>query len=245
MRTHPFTRTGALFALLVSVSGSGNAEGGGLASLVAVGAQNLYITPASVATNFAAETAPCSFESATPLTTQLNATGMTFSGAGSVLNQCSEAIAAPGSSDNNFLAYQGSDSPVTEHIYFSGTQQTFLFSIIGSQTVAVAAMMGESIVASGMFGIEGPAAWQSVVLYNAEFNSVMITAGGDTENWALDDFYATAATTVPEPATLVLFAFGAALLLLVRLARRVELRELLVRQTNAGRRHVFFEMRNL
>ena len=219
MHAHPVLRAGTLCVLLLSIPSAGQAQGGGLASLVAVGAQNLYITPSSVFTGFTAANAPCSFANATPLTTQLGATGLTFSGTGSVLNQCSEAVAAPGPADNNFLAYQVSNTPVTEQIFFSGTQHMMLFSITGSQTFAVSAMMGETTVASGVFGVDAPDAWQPVVIHNAEFNSVRITAGGDMQQWALNDLYSTATTTVPEPPMLVLLACGAALLLLVRLRR--------------------------
>lgn len=205
------SHVGALAALLLLVPGTSSAQGG-LASLVAIGAQNLYITPTTVPTIFDGAQAPCTFGDATPLTNQLSSAGLTFSGTGSVLNQCSDISIEPSQADNNFLAFAGSNVPVSELITFSANQSMLLFSIIGSPMVSVAAMMGESTVASGSFGFEGSGHTHSVVIQNSVFNSVMITGGGEMQPWALDDLYSTPSAaipaTVPEPATLILLASG-------------------------------------
>ncbi|MEO7362482.1 MAG: PEP-CTERM sorting domain-containing protein [Gemmatimonadaceae bacterium] len=200
-------RMSALTALLTLGATSAAAQGG-LMQLVAVGAQNLYITPTTVANNFAGAPAPCSFGAASPLTNQLSGTGLTFSGTGAVLNSCANVIPTLTAPENNFLAYQATSTPVTERINFTTEQSSLLFSIAGTQGVSIQAFMNESLVAEGSFGLGDAEGWSSIAVYNAPFNRVVVSAGGDMNGWALDDLYSTSATTVPEPATFAMLAFG-------------------------------------
>ena len=136
---------------------------------------------------------------------------MTFTGPAVVLNECSNISNETGNPNNNFLAFAGSSVPVSESINFAGPQSMLLFSVIGSPTVSVEAMMNETPVSSGSFGFEGSGQTHLIVIQSSIFNNVVISGGGDMQPWALDNFYATPSaqiTTVPEPSTFMMLALG-------------------------------------
>ncbi|MEO9224812.1 MAG: PEP-CTERM sorting domain-containing protein [Gemmatimonadaceae bacterium] len=183
-----------------------NAQGaGGLMQLVAYGAQDVYLTPTTVATTFSGPPAPCSVAKADP---PGGLAGLIFIGSGSIVNQCANVIAAPSTQDNNFLAIPASSTPATESVQFSAPQSTLLFSVAGTPAVSVSALLGEDVVGTGSFNFENTAQWQSIAVYNTPFDGVKITGGGDGNAWTLDDLYSTPETTVPEPATTGMLALG-------------------------------------
>ena len=67
-----FPARAAVAASLLFLPATAVLAQGGLASLVAVGAQNLYITPSSVPTTFDGAAAPCSIEGEAPLVNQIS-----------------------------------------------------------------------------------------------------------------------------------------------------------------------------
>ena len=218
-------RVSALVVLAMLAASSANAQGaGGLMQLVAYGAQDVYLTPTTVPTIFSGPPAPCSIAKADPPGTL---GGLTFSGSGSIVNQCANVIAAPSTPDNNFLALPASSSPSTESVQFSAPQSMLLFSVAGTPAVSISALLGEDVVGTGSFSFASTAQWQSILVHNATFDGVMITGGGGARAWALDDLYSTPQTTVPEPATTGMLALGLGGLATVGRRRRLFRRRLL------------------
>ena len=193
-----------VLATLALASRPGGAQGG-LMQLVAFGAQNVYLTPSSVSINVDEIATGCNPRDANPLTNRYSRLGVTFSGSGSIVNQCSNIIPAGAQSNPNFLAY---NTP-SENIRFAGAQSNMLFSLANTPNVSIDVYLGAHMLGTGRFRFENVARWSHpILIQSAAFDRVVITDNGGSGVWALDDFYATPVSVVPEPATMALVGVG-------------------------------------
>lgn len=171
--------------------------------LVAFGAQDVYLTPASVAVNLDNVTTSCS--AGNPLTNRYQSLGMTFSGAGSIVNQCSKLVAAGAQSGTGYAAY----TTPTESVNFDKTQSNMLFSLTGTPKVTIEVFMGSHMLGCETFYFENDVAWSRPILIRSDaFDRVVITNKQLSGAWAMDDLYATPTSVVPEPTTTALMTAG-------------------------------------
>ncbi|MGV3708259.1 MAG: PEP-CTERM sorting domain-containing protein [Gemmatimonas sp.] len=151
--------------------------------------------------------APCSFQETTSLTNAYAAQGVTFSGNGSVLDQCGNFPTGAAHSGRQFLAYNGAVAPVVGAAQFA-TAQTSLSMWVGStSTYSFGLYLGADLVTtlSNNSPLD-PSVWTQVTS-NLTFDR--ITIGNTSGVLQIDDLSTGAATVVtPEPASLVLTAAG-------------------------------------
>lgn len=178
--------------------------------LVALGAQNLYVTPNTTVVNFDQGEAPCTLVDASPLTNQFNHIGVTFSGSGSIVDQCSELISVSAQSGTNYLAIRPTTTESQEWITFSSPQTNALLSLAGVGSVNLYAYLGQTMVAEGAFNFGSTGGWlQPILVEAAGFDQLAISKTDESLSpWAIDDLYATPARAVPEPGTSGLLAAG-------------------------------------
>jgi hypothetical protein len=161
------------------------------------------VSASAQGTNFDGTGAPCAFNNTGPLTTQLNAQGLTFNGNGSILNQCGVFAVGNAHSGTDFAAYNSFYHPVSESILFSSVQNVFEI-YIGSANSAVFTfyLNGNEEDFTSMLLDAGN--WTQVS-WTGAYDRVDIESSDAT--MTLDDLNATA-TVTPEPASMALFATG-------------------------------------
>lgn len=170
---------------------------------------------AQVNINFDGTSAPCGLSQATSLTSLYASQGATFSGGGSILNQCSNFDVGAAHSGTDFLAFYNSGGAVQ----FSSAQRSFSIWVGSTSAYTFAFFLGATPVTTLSATSLSAAVWTPVVT-SAVFDRVTFDAGGGT--MTLDDLVTSRASTVPEPSSIILMAAGLAGVAIVRRRRTTQ-----------------------
>ena len=179
--------------------------------LVAIAACAAAVAPsdarAQVAINFDGTGAPCTFGSTTPLTNAYSGLGVTFSGTGSILNECSNFLTVSAHSGTDFLAYNKFGNPVSDQVLFA-TPQSFFDIFVGStDNYSMSFFLGGNGVGNVSASGLNSTLWNEAS-FSGTFDRVDILAQ-DQSGWlTLDDLSTTGGTVTPEPVTLLLLGSG-------------------------------------
>jgi hypothetical protein len=148
--------------------------------------------------------APCAFAETVPLTTQYSAQGFTFSGHGSILNQCSGFPSGAAHSGTNFAAYNQQVGPASESITVSGPENYFDFYLGSTPLATVTFYVG--VQPFSIFVVTGSMSGWSRWTFGGLYNRVDIQSSSGV--MTLDDISIHPVVAAPEPASLALFATG-------------------------------------
>lgn len=161
---------------------------------------------AQVSISFDEFTGPCYFVQTSPLTNAYASQGVTFSGNGSVLDQCGNWPTGNAHSGRQFLGYNSAAAPVTGAAQFASAQTNFSVWVGATSSYNFDLYLGSNLVTTLTNSTPLNAGAWTQVTSNMTFDRV--TFGSGTSLLQLDDFSTSAAIVTPEPATLVLTAAG-------------------------------------
>jgi len=166
----------------------------------------------AAAINFDDMAAPCAFADTQPLTNQYSSAGITFSGFGSVLNECGN-FGIDARSGDNFLAFNQSQGGTVEFTFFDNPQNIFSFYHgSGSANALVLTVFDANGVAIGQShsnSLAGQYAFAGINMLNP-FTKAHISSSASS--FVYDDLsFSATASPVPEPATwaFMIIGFGA------------------------------------